>query len=89
LDFEFDKERGLAILLVNGFGRLVLLQNACCLQESIFCSKSRILGLCGDGNHAEVYHVDSDAAASSLELTVPFLERFERCEHTGILSDRD
>ena len=30
--------------LVNGFGKLVLLHNACYLQENIFCSKSNILG---------------------------------------------
>jgi hypothetical protein len=65
---------GLAMLLVNGFGKLMLLHNVhnvCYLQENIFCSESKILGLCGDGHQAEAYQIDSDSAASSLDLPVP------------------
>jgi len=62
---------GLAMLLVNGFLKLMLLHDICYLQENVFCSESKILGLSGDGDHAEVYQIDSDTAAGSLELVVP------------------
>jgi hypothetical protein len=65
------KNPGLSLLLVNGFGKLVLLHNVCFLQENIMCSESKILGLCGSEEHAEVYQVDSVSASRTLELRVP------------------
>lgn len=69
---NLSKNPALALLLVDGFGKLVLLHNLSYLQENIFCSESKILGLCGQSDKAEVYWIDSIWAKSSLELLVPF-----------------
>jgi hypothetical protein len=68
---NLSQNPGLALLLVDGFGKLVLLHNLSYLQENIFCSESKILGLCGQSNKAEVYRIDSVSASSSLEFPVP------------------
>jgi hypothetical protein len=65
------KNPGLTILMVNGFGKLVLLHNVSYLQENLFCSESKVLGHCGEGNKADVYRVDSKSATGSFELSVP------------------
>jgi hypothetical protein len=65
------KNPSLAILAVNGFGKLVLLHNVSFLQENLFCSESKVLGLCGDDAQADVYRIDPDSASSSLELQTP------------------
>lgn len=62
---------GLAILLVDGLGKLILLHNLCYLQENLFCSETKILGLCGIKEKAEVYRIDSKSASMNLELPVP------------------
>jgi len=36
---------GLSILVVDGFGKLVLLHSVSYLQENLFCNESKILGL--------------------------------------------
>ena len=64
------KNPGLSLMLVNGFGKLVLLHNVCYLQENIMCLESKILGLCGVDEHAEVYQVDPDSASRALEFKV-------------------
>ena len=64
------KKSGLSILLVDGFGELILLHNICYLQENIFCEESKILGLCGDDRQADVYRIDSKTASSPLEISV-------------------
>jgi hypothetical protein len=46
-----------------------LLHNVSYLQENLFCSESKVLGLCGD--QADVYRVDSKSATGSLELSLP------------------
>jgi hypothetical protein len=61
------KNPGLSLMLVNGFGKLVL----CYLQENIMCSESNILGLCGVDEHAEVYQVDPVSASRAFEFKVP------------------
>jgi hypothetical protein len=66
-----SKNPGLALLVVDGFGNLVLLHNANFLQENIFCSESKVLGLCGDGRQAEVYRIDPVSASKSIEFPVP------------------
>jgi hypothetical protein len=58
-------------MLVNGFRKLVLLHNICYLQENIMCPESKILGLCGVDEHAEVYQVDPNSASCALEFKVP------------------
>jgi len=39
---NLSRNPGLALMLVNGFGKLVLLPNVCYLQENIMCSESKI-----------------------------------------------
>jgi hypothetical protein len=65
------KNPGLAILLVDGFGKLVLLHNVSYLQENIVCSELKVLGLCGFDKHADVYRVDPKSASLSTEFPVP------------------
>ena len=65
------KNPGLAMLSVNGFGKLVLLHNMSYLHENIFCSEAKVLGLCGNDSQAEVYRDDLRSASTSLELPVP------------------
>jgi len=65
------KNPGLAILVVNGFGKLMLLHNVSYLQQNLFWSESKILGLCGDDSRADVYRIDSKSASLPLELIVP------------------
>jgi hypothetical protein len=67
----WPKTPGLTILTVNGLGKLVLLHNVSYLQENLFCSESKVLGLCREGNQADVFRVDSKSATGSLELSVP------------------
>jgi hypothetical protein len=52
------KNPGLSLLAVDGFGKLVLLHNVSYLQENLFCSESKILGLCGCDDLADVYRID-------------------------------
>jgi hypothetical protein len=66
-----SKNPGLALLVVDGFGKLVLLHDVNFLQENIFCSESKVLGLCGDGRQAEVYRIDPVSASKSIEFPVP------------------
>jgi len=68
---NLGKNPGLALLLVDGFGKLVLLHNICYIQENIFCRESKILGLCCQEEHADTYQVDSSLAAAGLEIPVP------------------
>jgi hypothetical protein len=68
---NLGKNPGLAMLLVNGFGKLVLLHNVSYLQENLFCSEAKVLGLCGIDSQAEVYRIDPKSASTSLELPVP------------------
>jgi hypothetical protein len=65
---NLSKNPGLALLVVNGFGKLVLLHNVSYLQENIFCNEAKVLGLCGDGCQAEVYHIDPKSASAALEI---------------------
>jgi len=65
------KNPGLAMLLVNGFGKLTLLHNVSYLQENLFCNEAKILGLCGDDSQAEVYRIDPKSAANALEISAP------------------
>jgi hypothetical protein len=65
------KNPGLSLMLVNGFGKLVLLHNVCYLQENIMCSESKILNLCRVDEHAKVYQVDPISASRALEFKVP------------------
>jgi hypothetical protein len=62
---------GLAILLVDGFGKLMLLHNLSYLNENIFCSEAKVLGLSGQEERAEVYRVDPKSASQGLEISVP------------------
>jgi hypothetical protein len=68
---NLGKNPSLAMLLVNGFGKLVLLHNVSYLQENLFCSEAKVLGLCGSDSQAEVYRIDPKSASTSLELPVP------------------
>jgi hypothetical protein len=68
---NLSKNPGLALLVVNGFGKLVLLHNVCYLQENIFCSEANVLGLTGEDSQAEVYRIDPKSASMPLELSVP------------------
>jgi len=65
------KNPGLTILLVDGFGKLVLLHNMNYLHKSLFCDEEKVLGLCGSGKHAEVFRVSPLSASSTVELIVP------------------
>jgi hypothetical protein len=73
MGFKFGKNLGLSILVVDGFGKLVLLHNVnvSYLQENLFCSESKILGLCSDDCLAKVYRIDSKMALTMLEIMVP------------------
>jgi hypothetical protein len=51
--------------------KLVLLHNVSYLQENLFCSEAKVLGLCGDGKEAEVYGIDPTSASWALEFQVP------------------
>jgi len=68
---NLSKNPGLAMLVFNGFGKLVLLHNVSYLQENIFCAESKVLGLCGDDKQAEVYRIDPSSAARSIEFPAP------------------
>jgi hypothetical protein len=68
---NLSKNPGLSLLVVNGFGKLVLLHNVSYLQENLFCSEAKVLGLCGDGKQAEVYRIDPTSASRALEFQVP------------------
>jgi len=68
---NLSKNPGLSILVVDGFGKLVLLHNVSYLKENVFCSESQILGLCGDNSQAEVLHIDSNSASTQNEFSVP------------------
>ncbi len=59
------------MLVVNGFGKLILLHNVSYLQENIFCAESKVLGLCGNDKQAEVYRIDPSSAARSIEFPAP------------------
>jgi hypothetical protein len=65
------KNPGLAMLVVNGFGKLTLLHNVNYLQENLFCNEAKVLGLCGDESQAEVYRVDPKSASTNFEITAP------------------
>jgi len=52
-------------------GKLVLLHNVSYLQENIFCTEAKVLGLCGDDRQAEAYRIDSKSASTALEIQVP------------------
>ena len=56
---------------MDGFGKLVLLHNVSYLQENIFCTEAKVLGLCGDDRQAEAYRIDSKSASTALEIQVP------------------
>jgi hypothetical protein len=62
---------GLSLLLVNGFHNLVLLHSISSLQENLFCSESKLLGLYGGTNQADVYWIDPASASQDFEITVP------------------
>jgi hypothetical protein len=47
------------------------LHNVCFLQQNIFCSESKVLGLCGDSNQADVYRIDPTSAARTQSFQVP------------------
>ncbi len=68
---NLQKNPGLAILAVDGFGKLVLLHNVSYLQENLFCKESKILGLCGENSRAGVFRLDSKSASTALEFLVP------------------
>jgi len=68
---NLQKNPGLAILAVDGFGKLVLLHNVSYLQENLFCKESKILGLCGENSRADVFRLDSKSASTALEFLVP------------------
>jgi hypothetical protein len=68
---NLSKTPGLAILVVDGFGKLVLLDNVTYLQENVFCAESKVLGLCGDDVHADVYRLDSKSASTAVEFSAP------------------
>jgi hypothetical protein len=68
---NLSKNPGLSLLLVDGFGKLVLLHNVSYLQQNIFCSESKALGLFGDSRQAEVYRIDPTSASKSIEFQVP------------------
>ena len=48
------KNPGLALLPVDGFGKLVLLHNLSYLHKSIPCDESKVLSLVGNGEQADV-----------------------------------
>jgi hypothetical protein len=62
---------GLSILLVNGFHDLLLLHNVSFLHENLFCSESKLLGLCGGDTEAAVYRIDPVSASTAFETTAP------------------
>jgi hypothetical protein len=68
---NWSKNPGLIMLVVNGFGKLILLHNVSYLQENIFCAESKVLGLCGNDKQAEVYRIDPSSAARSIEFPAP------------------
>jgi hypothetical protein len=62
---------GLSMFLVNGFHDLILLHQVNFLQENIFCSDSKLLGLFGGLAEATAYHIDPSSASSDFEIPVP------------------
>jgi hypothetical protein len=74
------KNPGLALLLVNGFGKLVLLHNVSYLHKSIICEESKILGLAGHSEQAEVFRIDPVAATKPLEFSVPAWRDLKGCQ---------
>lgn len=62
---------GLSLLLVNGFHDLILLHQASFLQENIFCSDSKLLGLSGGPAVAELYRIYPVSASADFETTTP------------------
>jgi hypothetical protein len=68
---NLQKNPGLAILVVDGFGKLVLLHNVSYLQENLFYSESKVLGLCGDNSHADVFRLDPKSVSTALEFSAP------------------
>jgi len=66
------KNPGLALLLVDGFGKLVLLHNLCYLHKSIFCEESKVLGLSGCQS-------ESDVKSLSVPEQNPILVRGKAC----------
>jgi hypothetical protein len=62
---------GLSILLVNGFHELILLHQVSFLQENIFCSDSKLLGLLGGQAEASIYRIDPVSASMDFETTAP------------------
>jgi hypothetical protein len=63
---NLPKNPGLSLLLVDGFGKLVLLHNVSYLQQNILCSESKALGLFGDSRQAEVYRIVPTSASKSI-----------------------
>jgi hypothetical protein len=62
---------GLSMLLVNGFHDLILLHQINFLQENIFCTDSKLLGLLGGLAKATAYRIDPTSASSDFEIPVP------------------
>ena len=77
------KNPGLSLLAVDGFGKLVLLHNVSYLQENLFCSESKILGLCGSDDLADVYRIDPKTASSTLEIPVPTWQDLKGTQSSG------
>ena len=77
------KNPGLSLLAVDGFGKLVLLHNVSYLQENLFCSESKILGLCGSDDLADVYRIDPKTASSTLEIPVPTWRDLKGTQSSG------
>ncbi len=61
---------GLSLLLVNGFHELMLLHQVNFLQENLFCSDSKLLGLSGGLAEASVFRIDPSSASTGLEMPV-------------------
>jgi len=74
------KNPGLALLLVDGFGKLVLLHNLSYLHKSIFCDESKVLGLSGNSDQAEVFRIDPVSATKHVEFAVPTWRDMKGCQ---------
>jgi hypothetical protein len=68
---NLTQNSGLSVLLVNGFHELILLHQVSFLQENLFCSDSKFLGLLGGKAEAATYHIDPVSASIDFETTAP------------------
>ncbi len=69
--YGFQISSKIALLLVDRFGKLVLLHNHSYLHKSILCDESKVLGLVGNGEQVDIYCVDPVSGTNPLEFVVP------------------